>query len=293
MNDYVSKIQKTASTLFDISGHSDVPYAKDIAGLMVKKLGIQWPPISDENFGAFPVSRFNTTQSLLDFMCDKFGLKLQIIELGAGFTPHYLNLKSQILKYVEVDHDVNSLLKKEILNEIKSDAQNLVFVGGDILEASTWAKIKENIDTNNPVIIFSEGVVAQYFSKEQKQQLADFMKDLLLVEGSVFVIDDTLRNHPELQNNPIITDGMKRVVQKSGSEVYNVEFQTFEQEVQRWRELLPSKEIITMEYVLSKPEMDFAINNFKLIVCLQNNHEDVMSDLQELSKYNKLKRIWK
>ena len=293
MNDYVSKIQKTASTLFDISGHSDVLYSKEIAGLMVKKLGIQWPPISAENFGAFPVSRFHTTQGFLDFMCEKFGSKLQIIELGAGFTPHYLNLKSDVLKYIEVDHDANSSLKKDILSEIKPDASNLVFIGGDVLEASTWTKIQENIDTNNPVIIFSEGVVAQYFSKEQKQQLTDFMKDLLLVEGSAFVIDDTLRNHPELQSNPIIVDGMKWIVQKSGSKVYNAEFQTFEQEVQRWQELLPSKQIITIDYVKSKPEMDFAIDNFKLIINLQNEREDVKLGLLELSKQNKAKRVWK
>lgn len=293
MSDYVSKIQKTASTLFDISGHSDVMYANEIAELMVKKLGIQWPPISAENFGAFPVSRFQTTQHFLDFMCDKFGPKLQIIELGAGFTPHYLNLKGDILKYIEVDHDANSSLKKEIVHEIKPNATNLVFIGGDILDAKTWVSIKENIDTNNPVIIFSEGVVAQYFSEEQKQQLTDFMKDLLFVEGSAFVIDDTLRNHPELKDNPIISEGMSWVVQKSASKVYNAEFQTFEQEVQRWQKFLPSKEMVTIEYVNSKPEMDFALSNFKLIVCLQSKQEVVKSGLLELSRQNKTKRVWK
>lgn len=293
MNEQTSQIQKTASTLFDLSEHTDVVYSHQIADLMVKKTGIEWTRMSTSDFTALPVSRFNTNQSLLDYMSQKLGSNLQIVELGAGFTPHYLNLKTKILKYIEVEFDVNSSLKKEIIGEIKPPSNDLIFISGDILDESTWIKIKDNLDPHYPVVIFSEGVIAQYFNTEQKAQISTFIKDLLTVQGSAFVLDDTLRNHPELHNNPIIAEGMARIKQQSGSSVYNAEFQNFDSEIERWKELLSDVEIVTVEYIKSKPEMDFAVGNFKLIVCLQKPSEDLKSGLSELSLQNKNNRIWK
>lgn len=293
MKEQTSQIQKTASTLFDLSEHTDVAYSHQIADLMVKKTGIEWTKMSTNEFTALPVSRFNTNQSLLDFMSKKFGPNFQIVELGAGFTPHYLNLKTKVLKYIEVEFGVNSSLKKEIINEIKPVVDDLVFISGDILDESTWKAVKENLNPHYPVIIFSEGVIAQYFNVEQKKAVSLFIQDLLSVEGSAFVLDDTLRNHPELHSNPIITEGMKRIMQQSGSNTYNAEFQTFDGEIERWRGLLPDVEIVTVEYIKSKPEMDFAVGSFKLIVCLQKPSEDLKSGLSELSLQNKNNRIWK
>ena len=93
----MKKIEKTASTLFDLSYHSDVAYASQIASLVIKKTGIKWGKLSSDDFSAFPVSRFHTNKYLLDLFSKKFGSKLQIVELGAGFTPHYLNLKKKFL----------------------------------------------------------------------------------------------------------------------------------------------------------------------------------------------------
>lgn len=293
MNQQILQIQKTASTLFDLSDHTDVAYSHQIADLMVKKKGIEWTKVSTDEFTALPVSRFNTNQSLFDFMSKKFGPNFQIVELGAGFTPHYLNLKTKVLKYIEVEFGVNSNLKKEIINEIKPVGDDLVFISGDILDESTWKAVKENLDPHCPVIVFSEGVIAQYFNVEQKKAVSLFIRDLLNVEGSAFVLDDTLRNHPELHSNPIIAEGMKRIMQQSGSNTYNAEFQTFDGEIERWKNLLPDIEIATVEYIKSNPKMDFAVGSFKLIVCLQKPSEDLKSGLSELSLQNKNNRIWK
>ena len=86
------KIQKTASTLFEISRHSDVPFASDIAKMMEEMCEEKWAKIENV-FSPLLVSRFLTTQSLIDLFSEKYGQNLQIIELGAGFTPHYLNIK--------------------------------------------------------------------------------------------------------------------------------------------------------------------------------------------------------
>ena len=293
MNDYTLSIQKTASTLFDLSDHSEVAYSRQIADLMIKKTGIEWSRVLVNDFSAFPVSRFHTNQNLLDFLSNKLGPKLQIVELGAGFTPHYLNLKNRVSKYIEVDHEDNSKLKKEIVGEIVPTTPDLVYVSGDILDIKTWENIKANLDLTNPVVIFSEGVIAQYFDVEQKKAVFNFINDLLVVDGSTFILDDTLRNHPEVHSNPIIAEGMKRVVQKSGSSVYKDEFQTFEKELNRWKEFFPNKKVVTVEYIMSKPEMDFVISTFKLIVCLEDTQGNLEPEIIKMSKLNKFNRIWK
>jgi O-methyltransferase involved in polyketide biosynthesis len=292
MEDSKSKIQKTASTLIDLKDHSDVAFCSEIAELMEEKISSGWPKIFSNNFSAFPVARFCTMQAFLEFMSERLGPQVQIVELGAGFTPHFLNLKAKVSKYIEVDLPVNSNLKKEIINEVYPDS-NVVYVSGDISEVTTWDEIKKHINMSSPVIVFSEGVIAQYFSSEQKQKIATYVKDILSTEGSCFVLDDTLRNHPELQTNPIIEEGMQMVTKASGNNVYKSEPQSFPEEVQRWSKLLEGKELITIDYVLSKPEMDFAVNNFKLIICMTRPNELIKAGLAEMSRDNKKIRVWK
>lgn len=286
------KIQKTASTLFDLNEHSDIRFGDEIAKLMVQKTGIEWPRISVNDFSAFPVARFHSNQFLLEFFAQKYGERLQIIEIGSGFTPHFYNLEKEVGKYIEVDLEINSGLKKEIATEIESN-KNHIFIAGDILEEKTWEDIKKNINLNDPVVIFSEGVISQYFNDEQKEKIANLVMPIIVAEGSCFILDDTLRNHPELHHHPIIMEGMSKIVAKSGSNIYNNDFQTFPEEVEKWSKFLPNTKIVPVEYVLSKPEMDFAIDQFKLIVCVKNLDEKIVSELEKVSKNNKLLRIWK
>lgn len=290
--DQITKIQKTASTLFDLQEHSDIVGGGEIGKLMVKKTGIEWPRISVSAFSAFPVARFHTNHSVLEFFAEKYGAKLQIIELGAGFTPHFLTLKTEIGKYIEVDLETNSELKKQIMSEIPHK-DNLVFIAGDILEESTWEKIKQEINADNPVVIFSEGVISQYFNDEQKTKIASLVKNILVADCSCIIFDDTLRNHPELHDHPLIKEGMSKIVLKSGSDIYKNNFQTFDQEVKKLKGLFVDKEVVLVDYILSKPEMDFAVSIFKLIVCIKDSNGRITSELLELSNQNKLKRIWK
>lgn len=290
-NEEKTRIQKTASTLFDLIEHSDVAYGEKIAELMIKETGIEWPRISVKDFSAFPVARFHTNQTILDFFTKQYGDRLQIIELGAGFTSHFFNLSNKIGKYIEVELAVNSALKEKIISKLKKD-DNHIFIAGDILEVKTWSKIKKEINFENPVIIFSEGVISQYFNDEQKAKMADLVKDFLIADGSCIIFDDTLRNHQELHDNNIIKEGMSKIVIKSGSSVFKSEFQTFDQEITKWKQLL-NKKIITVDYILSKPEMDFAIEKFKLIICLNNSDQKIVKGLEKLSIDNSQKRIWK
>lgn len=287
----INKIQKTASTLFDLEEHSDFAYCKEISDELKKEIALD--KISTDHFSAFIVSRFATNQYLLDFMVQKFGENLQIIELGSGFTPHYLNLKGKVLKYIEVDFEENSSLKKIIIQKIFGKTESLKFIGGDILDEETWSLIGNEIDLSKPVFIFSEGVISQYFNVEQKQKIANFVKPLLKIEGSCFVLDDTLRNHPEFFDNQIIKEGMLKITEKSGSDIYREASSNNIEDVNYfWKQVLNTS-VFNFDYFLSKPEMDFVISNFKLVVNIVDNTGVIIKQLKDLSESIFGKRIWK
>jgi hypothetical protein len=290
--DQIIKIQKTANTLFDLRDHTDIKYCREISDIFIEKIGNDGIRLSTSDFMAFIVSRFITTQNYLQLMSDRHKSNLQIIELGSGFTPHFLNLNSFTGKYIEVDLEENSHLKQEIMKQL-TDAKNLNFVAGDIASESTWKIIAERIDIEKPVIVFCEGVIAHYFDSDQKIKIGKFVKKLLSANGSSFVIDDTLRNHPELHKYDVIKNGMTRVTVQSGSKVYTSNEDTsFQSEMDKWEKIF-NNDAYTIDYVLSKPEMDFAISQFKLIVCCNDASKDLEPILKNMSKINKQTRVWK
>jgi porphobilinogen synthase len=186
------------------------------------------------------------------------------------------------------------VLKERIIKNIRPDCKNLSFVSGDILEEKTWEKIKEQIDFDKPVLIFSEGVVSQYFNKEQKNLLSSLVQEFLKLEGSIFVLDDTLRNHPEAHDVQVIKEGMAAVVDKSKSDVYGdtSNYQTFGEELSFWQDLFEDLKIYTINYVLSRPDMDFVIKDFKLTLIANDPKGLYSKAVETLSKENKEVRVW-
>lgn len=286
-----SKIQKTAGTLFDLADHADIPYVDQILDQLSKESESGLSRISTENFSALPVARFNTNHVVLECLVSLIGPEVQVVELGSGFTPHYLNLKKMIFNYVEVELPENSALKERIIRSIKPNPENLLFVSGDILDDLTWKQIEKTLDLNKPIIIFSEGVISQYFNSEQKQIIAKHVESLLLNTRGCLIIDDTLKTHPEIHQNPIIAEGMAKVALVSGNSGYSDEKLTFQGEVERWKKLLPETEIVTVDYIKSKPEMDFVTSIFKLIVCTKNLSVKIKDVLGGCTSV--VDRIWK
>lgn len=285
------KIQKTANTLYDLRDHTEVKYSKEISDFLIEKTGgKEMDRISTADFQALPVARYLTNHRVLELFAKKFGKDLQIIELGSGFTPHFLNLNYDIDKYIEVELDINSELKKEITSKL-TNKNNIHFVSGDILSDETWNEINQIVDKNKPVLIFSEGVVAQYFNSEQKEQIGNFVKTVMKKEGSAFIIDDTLRNHPELLSETVIKEGMNQISNYSGSKTYKKETSGLDDEFARWKNIF-DEDILKIKYVLTKPSMDFVLEKFRLLVAITGSPKEIKKDLENLSDINNNDRIW-
>ena len=60
-------------------------------------------------------SRHLTTRRLLDALSPDY----QIVEMGAGFSPHGLNYAAKFACYVEVDLPCNSADKKEVAGNLQ------------------------------------------------------------------------------------------------------------------------------------------------------------------------------
>ncbi len=289
MNNPLDSIQLTANTLLDLCEHSVVPFAQDIVSYLPNKILDKSVRLSTQEFAAFPVARYHTMRALLKLLVGLYGKRLQIVELGAGFTPHYLDLQEDVGLYIEVDLPNNSEIKRDITEKL-CRCDNVQFIAGDILSNQTWQQIIALINIENPVVIFSEGVIAQYFTREQKESLIHMCAPLLNIPGSLFVIDDTLRNHKDLHNQPIILEGMKRVVSLSGSRIYDTQPHIFSDEIIFWNNLF--RKVHPVDYIKSNPIMDFAIKDFKLIVCMNLPESNFSDILDILSKNNANIRIW-
>lgn len=177
-----NKIQETAIvTLLDMV-KVNIPYSKEIL------LKLNPKKIVYSNKSYLVESRYKTSQKILD----KYKFK-QIIELGSGFSPHYLNLKN-IKNYIEVDFPSNSKKKSNIIKSIKQKS-NYTILSGNLLKDSTWKKIN-NILLSEKTALFSEGFM-QYLSKEERKFVFLKIHYILKKLDGIFFFDDSPKYHKD------------------------------------------------------------------------------------------------
>lgn len=223
-----SPIEKTAATICDLA-YFDTPNSRRMLAEVEKKNG---KVCSIAGGLAFLVAaRHLTTRKLLDALAPDY----QIVEMGAGYSPHGLNYAAKFACYIEVDLPCNSAEKREIAGNLHEGQDSVKYVSGDLFNPQTWSKVKEKLDLTKPVFAFCEGVVSPYASEEQKTVLAGQLQSLFCHGGCKLFLDDTLKNHPELESNPIISGGRTIMAYVLKDTNYNtIADRTFETEVRGW-----------------------------------------------------------
>lgn len=255
-------IQKTAATIVDLADNSDVEYAKQIKLALEKRFpGIKsFAPSMSE----IVVARYLTNHKMLEDVIENTSGNIQIVEMGSGFTPHSLNLGNKALKYIEIDLPENINIKKEIIGEI-NPSDNTEYVSGSVLDSEVWNKVTEIIDTNIPIIMFSEGLIL-YLNKEQQDLLAALVLPIIPADSvSKFVFDDSLKYHPDLQNNPALLQGRKNIIDTSKNT--NVE-ETFSEEIVVDNcKTRGFSNVKRTPYVISGDKLKEVIGQYKLFEC--------------------------
>ena len=204
--------EKTAITIIDLA-HYNIPNSIEIKSHLEEELG-ELVSIS-KNLSFLVASRHLTSRKVLEGLDKEF----QIIEMGSGFSPHGINFEEKFEKYIEIDLPFNSELKSKIISKIKSK-NKILFISGNIFEKETWKNVANSLDSKKPVFIFCEGVVSHYANKEQKDKLSKYLKSILVHEKSMFYLDDTFKNHPELNKNEIVSAGKSDLAKKFNKTAY-------------------------------------------------------------------------
>ena len=251
-------MERTAATVADL-----VAYGIAHADSFANAVGNEWGEITSfvPEFAVFPVSRYLTMQK---YISGRASSDLQIVELGAGFTPLSHSLADRVSQWVEVDLPNNSALKQKISNDLNSP-KNITYLAGDALTQDVWNYVNLTLDANKPTIIFSCGLISQYFNSSQKDLLASYAKSQLVKQGSVLLIEDTLQNHPELENETIINAGCEKIRKTSGNDLYGRIFHPWMNEKLAWHQR--GFFVAAIPYVIPQMQGNYLVNNFKFITC--------------------------
>lgn len=140
----------------------------------------------------------------------------QVVELGSGFSPHAINLKKYVNKYIEVDFLRNSKTKQKIISHLFPNNQIIIYLHGNIFQKDVWQKIRKKIDKENKIAIFVEGFM-QYTDKIQRKFLLGQIKKVLKKTGGIFFFEDSLTFHPELKKMENLKNLSKKMSRLSGN----------------------------------------------------------------------------
>jgi hypothetical protein len=220
-------IEKTAATICDLA-YFDTPTSRRMLAELEKKNGKLCSIAGDLAF--LVAARHLTTRRLLDSLSADY----QIVEMGAGFSPHGLNYSAKFAGYVEVDLPCNSADKKEVAGNLQ-ERDLVTYISGDLFNPQTWNQVREKLDLAKPVFAFCEGVVSPYASEEQKTVLGTQLQGLFCHPDCKLYLDDTLKNHPDLEANPLISSRRKTIADcLKDTSYHSIASRTFEAEICGW-----------------------------------------------------------
>lgn len=258
----IRSIQKTAATIVDLANNSDVAYAKDIVNLITRQYG----PINSfaPELGSLVVSRYLTSEQILGHY-----KKPQVVELGAGFSPHSINLHGLVDRYIECDLPINSEIKRELVRQLNQQDKT-IYIAGDVLESRLWQEITGALDRDKPLVIFSEGLIL-YFDETMRDQLALHAKSILTKPEDSFVFDDSLGYHPELSTDKRLKEAMDKIKVTSKSNVYGG-FRTQKEAESQWKSR--GFNVNRHPYVIANPNLADILGNFKSFILQRGDLHD-------------------
>jgi hypothetical protein len=156
---------------------ANVPYARKIAEELSAILSINIDDlikeVSKKPERFFEVdSRHKTSKKIIE----ESGIR-QVIEIAAGFTPHALNLRNCVDRYIEIDLPQNSELKSQAMKRVDPTLET-IYVSGDAFEEDTWNRVKINL-LDQPTIVFSEGFIL-YTDAKNRAKMLEFIKPIII-----------------------------------------------------------------------------------------------------------------
>lgn len=162
---------------------TDIPYEKEIYNWLENHC--KESTTLYKNLAPELEARYKQINKLLD----ESGIN-QVIEIAAGYSSRGLIYSQKGYNYIEMDLEVVSKNKKDLLNTIKADIpSNLKIVTGNALRKDDFNKCKEYLNENEPVAIINEGLL-RYLTFEEKRIVAKNIYEILLRYGGIWITSD-------------------------------------------------------------------------------------------------------
>jgi O-methyltransferase involved in polyketide biosynthesis len=184
------RISPTALHLAYYREIAELPYAKEISHAIHAKESAE--PYLVEQLSLVPVmeARFIGTNTVLE----KYLLEqpnAQILELAAGLSSRglYLTDKFPDTTYLETDLSEISQTKKDLIQNLSLQRQNLSFQPLNALDAQALYDIIAGFDHSRPLMIVNEGLM-NYLNLSEKQKLAESVKSILSEFEGIWVTPD-------------------------------------------------------------------------------------------------------
>ena len=130
-------------------------------------------------------ARYKLTNKLLD----KYNIK-QVLELASGYSSRGLIYSKKGYNYIELDLEIVSKNKKEILNCIDKDIpKSLNVISGNALRKDDFNKIESYLKSDEEIAVINEGLL-RYLTFDEKKIVAQNIYDLLSKYGGIWITCD-------------------------------------------------------------------------------------------------------
>ena len=229
------KISPTAETIAFIRGETDIPYARLIARLCnAQEATRQFYRRPDFEIDLSRMKKLAIWAKLRLYAfieAVKQSEISNILELASGFSPAGLICSQDpTIRYLEIDLP-KIVERKKALVQALTRRDNLVFAPLNVLDFEDLRLVAFFSFTHGPLAVINEGLL-QYFTHDEKFELASNINQILKPRGGVWVTTDiVLKSHlVEAFNASLYTRTMRDILaENTGRDMVELAFDSFEQ----------------------------------------------------------------
>jgi O-methyltransferase involved in polyketide biosynthesis len=188
------KISPTALMVAYARAFADIPYSKDLSGLVNAQsvvedlLGQKLEQVAE--IAILIESRYRAIDQLVADHLTKNTLT-QIIELASGLLPRGMVMSQDPdVTFIESDLPLMISQKESLVKELVGDRSNLHFIPIDVAcKSNQLTACTKYLNSSQPLIILCEGLL-MYLSHAQKHQVFNQIRELLQNYGGVWITSD-------------------------------------------------------------------------------------------------------
>lgn len=193
-----NSISPSAKSLLLLKGCTNIPFAREVAGLMTYPEPYH-PPVESRDFSFWArVVHFENRYWSIDQLLNGYEVN-NILELSSGYSFRGLDLVNRKpVHYIDTDLDEVVSLKREFIGSLKTADSNIKGLLEILpLNALNEKQFKETVNRfpEGPVLILNEGLL-MYLNDGEKKSLCKLIYQTLKERGGCWITADIYIKRP-------------------------------------------------------------------------------------------------